>query len=428
VDDPLKRALELMNATVEAGMGPGGPGGKVSKPRPQQREPMCAECGRFESEIGLGGRSESQQSGSDNSMIARDGHVYCGECSWMWDAAGHIVVTPRSRQGTDGKHPTDCDDPLFYNGIDKGTVDLARQVTHDVSGIGKFTVNKDAVVGCDGWSSASSNGKRTYVETAFSKLKTYGYVVLERLLPAEPIAALEEEFYKMKPLPGFTSIPLRARRTQAVMPFTEPWNADWLIKNDLLLELVVRYVCNNDAVKYRSEEDSKWAFVQWCVNGATTEWYMPGPSAEGEPGVGLVEVINTPPGAMPQNRHRDINLPGPCASLHVHIPLTPLRPDNGPIGFVPGSHRTETPGVEVIACPPRGSAVLYDSFTEHRGCENTTDGHRCALNATFHNKDVMTGYTPYHFGRGSWPHTLAYRRDVNARLREIRSELISGLR
>lgn len=40
-------------------------------------------------------------------------------------------------------------------------------------------------------------------------------------------------------------------------------------------------------------------------------------------------VVDTPAGAPAQTQHRDTILPGPCASLGVHIPLTAMQDTMG---------------------------------------------------------------------------------------------------
>eukprot|EP00747_Dinoflagellata_sp_TGD_P204525 gnl/TRDRNA2_/TRDRNA2_78188_c1_seq1.p1 gnl/TRDRNA2_/TRDRNA2_78188_c1~~gnl/TRDRNA2_/TRDRNA2_78188_c1_seq1.p1 ORF type:complete len:256 (+),score=28.21 gnl/TRDRNA2_/TRDRNA2_78188_c1_seq1:27-770(+) len=133
----------------------------------------------------------------------------------------------------------------------------------------------------------------------------------------------------------------------------------------------------------------------------------------------MVDILNSPPGSVNQFRHRDTQMPGPFASCHVHMPLTAMTPENGPIGVVPGSHLALKPNVEVMICPPRGSVMLYDSFVEHRGTQNSTDKTRIALNVVFYAKHVMSGYWPYVFGRGAWPHSMAYKRYISSQMRHL---------
>merc|ERR1712217_688412 len=109
-------------------------------------------------------------------------------------------------------------------------------------------------------------------------------------------------------------------------------------------------------------------------------------------------VTKTPPFSPPQKYHRDINFPGPCAQITVQVALTPLLANNGPLGYTPGSHRMQTPGYEVVANPPLGSVVLYDSFVEHRGIENHTPKDRYAMYFEFETRGVFSGYTTTHFG------------------------------
>ena len=49
----------------------------------------------------------------------------------------------------------------------------------------------------------------------------------------------------------------------------------------------------------------------------------------GYPELDLLVVVDTPAGAPAQTQHRDTILPGPCASLGVHIPLTAMQDTMG---------------------------------------------------------------------------------------------------
>ncbi|CAK0841692.1 unnamed protein product, partial [Prorocentrum cordatum] len=125
---------------------------------------------------------------------------------------------------------------------------------------------------------------------------------------------------------------------------------------------------------------------------------------------GLAGSVRTPPRASGQKHHRDINFPGPAAQVTMQVALTPLVANNGPLAYVPGSHRMLTPGFEVIANPPLGSVVAYDSFVEHRGIENHGPRDRYAAYLEFETRGVFSGYTPWHFGPRSMEHTVAFRR------------------
>jgi len=134
-------------------------------------------------------------------------------------------------------------------------------------------------------------------------------------------------------------------------------------------------------------------------------------------------VTKTPPGSPQQKRHRDIILPGPAAQLTIQVALTPLVANNGPLGYFPGSHVMRTPGYEVVANPPLGSVVLYDSFVEHRGIENHTPRSRYAMYYEFETRGIFSGYTDQHFGEQAAAHTLAFRQSVDPALRRLVAEL-----
>lgn len=78
----------------------------------------------------------------------------------------------------------------------------------------------------------------------------------------------------------------------------------------------------------------------------------------------------------------------------------------------------ETPGFEVVANPPLGSVVLYDSFCEHRGIEHHGTTDRYAMYYEFETRGVYSGYTSHHFGPKSMAQTLAFRSDVDPALRQ----------
>lgn len=314
-------------------------------------------------------------------------------------------------------------DPLFRWGNNRGTVDFPRAVTHDDSGL--LPINTAAVVDCAGWEAKSPAERRACADEAYTKLLSQGYVVMERLLPEEFVRPLEADFERLCQEPSEEATvteALRAGRSQTALPFRAPWNEDQLCCHELVLELVARYLCNDEARTCESKEDQAWAFLGWVASGPRPDYYDGAlPARKANPSFGAIDVIHTPPGMMPQLRHRDTNLPGVCASLTVNVPLTPLSPHNGPIGFVPGSHMLRNTGVEVLACPPPGSVILYDSFTEHRGCENTTAKPRSVLSMTFDPGVWMRSFDPAAAGLAAWGHHEAYRRKIGARLRALQA-------
>eukprot|EP00438_Fugacium_kawagutii_P028108 Skav224953 [mRNA] locus=scaffold1186:122876:133880:+ [translate_table: standard] len=206
-------------------------------------------------------------------------------------------------------------------------------------------------------------------------------------------------------------------------------------------------------------EEQQWGLVQWLTSGASLDWFsqlgavaalrstLPewgpkrGPLLDDPPAgcsdvghkddlgpfFGRISLIRTPPGSEPQKHHRDINFPGPAAQVTAqaatHVALTQLEANNGPLAYVPGSHRMVMPGFEVVANPPLGSVVLYDSFCEHRGIEHHGNKDRrsraiptvrYAMYYEFETRGVFSGYTANHFG----PSSAKHMKDRNAAVGE----------
>jgi len=279
----------------------------------------------------------------------------------------------------------------------------------------------DLALDCSGWRSAAPGGpeRRELAAAALEKVREHGLVILEGLLPEAAVAELDEAFarhYDRGQLPdGFVAAPLRAGRVEIVPPFMGPWVDDGLMKNDLILGVVAGYLCNHMA-DGRSEEEQKDAWIRWVCEGSGIDWFASsrpkaGPSRPA-PCLYQVTVVEAPPHTPAQRRHRDIILPGPRAQLIAQVALTPLTAANGPVAFVAGSHVMRTPGYEVVAVPPRGSVVLYDSFLEHRAVENFTARPRRALYITFSMEGIHTGYAWDHFGAEAAKHTEKFRYHV----------------
>eukprot|EP00435_Cladocopium_sp_Y103_P012901 s836_g3.t1 len=191
--------------------------------------------------------------------------------------------------------------------------------------------------------------------------------------------------------------------------------------------------------QWKRSEEQQWALVQWLTSGASLDWFLlpewgpkrgpllddppAGCSDVGEredvgPFFGRISLIRTPPGSEPQKHHRDINFPGPAAQVTAQVALTQLEANNGPLAYVPGSHRMVMPGFEVVANPPLGSVVLYDSFCEHRGIEHHGNRDRYAMYYEFETRGVFSGYTASHFGPSSGDHMKAFRAFVDPELRK----------
>lgn len=237
---------------------------------------------------------------------------------------------------------------------------------------------------------------------------------------------------------GFVPQPLRAGREQLQLPFAIPWASDWLVRHDLILDVVAGYV-RNDLAGGRTQDEQQWCLVEWLNTGAHLDFFLKpemgpkpgrlldapptgcsdvGVSQETGPWLGRVMVTKTPPHVPNQKFHRDINFPGPTAQLTIQVPLTPFVANNGPLGYVPGSHRMVTPGYEVVCNPPLGSVVLYDSFCEHHGIENHTARERYAMYWEFETRGIFGGYYDGHFGEEAVRHTHAFRAHVDPLLRD----------
>jgi len=259
------------------------------------------------------------------------------------------------------------------------------------------------------------------------------------MVPPEGQRLMEQEAIRQfETMPdGFFTSPLRADRSQVHVPYCEPWSADWLAMNDLVLQVTAHYCTNNMALG-RTEEEQQAAWCQWVVDGGDIDFFrgVPpqlGPLAESPPQgsttvgsvdpedwgpwLGRVMVTKTPGRTPLMTRHRDIILPGPCAQLTVGVPLTPLVANNGPLGIRPGSHCMGTPGYEVVTNIPPGAIMLYDSFVDHRAMENHLGTDRYVLYYEFENRGVFTGYVEGHFGEEARKSEHLFRSAVDPVLR-----------
>eukprot|EP00435_Cladocopium_sp_Y103_P047345 s619_g13.t2 len=246
------------------------------------------------------------------------------------------------------------------------------------------------VVACEGWRDATDQKKQemmidTYriqtlwdsgdmglsenkeiLEEALVQLKTQGFVVLERLFAPEQLQVLLEDFRRQRQtgLPaGVTFSRMRAQRDMTIPPFDKLWADDGIICHPLILALLCRYLRNSTnmsedsravsfhclrglfdnavlACQWVGEKSAEMSFAHWLGAGGDIETFTSGRLSAGYPELDLLVVVDTPAGAPAQTQHRDTILPGPCASLGVHIPLTAMqaKPLNGAIGFFPGSH------------------------------------------------------------------------------------------
>eukprot|EP00930_Biecheleria_cincta_P050075 TRINITY_DN35255_c0_g1_i1.p1 TRINITY_DN35255_c0_g1~~TRINITY_DN35255_c0_g1_i1.p1 ORF type:complete len:484 (+),score=45.08 TRINITY_DN35255_c0_g1_i1:326-1777(+) len=290
------------------------------------------------------------------------------------------------------------------------------------------------VVSCEN----SQRSPSELASDALSILRLSGFVVLENLIPAQNVRPLEQEAARFldERQDGIVPQPLRAGRTEGHLPYASPWASSWLLKNSIVLEVAARYLDNHLAAG-RTQDEQQLALVQWLTEGAHLDWFRrpevgpkPGPLLDSPPSgcsdvgtahdrgpfFGRISLIKTPPGSPGQKRHRDISH-GPGAQLTIQTPLTPLLANNGPLAYIPGSHCANTPGYEVVANPPLGSVVVYDSFSEHRGIENHGSRDRYAIYYYLETRGVFSGYTDTHFGAEVGNHMRAFRAQVDPDLR-----------
>jgi len=163
-------------------------------------------------------------------------------------------------------------------------------------------------------------------------------------------------------------------------------------------------------------QDADQVVESWRSNGAPIQHFQEGGMySSARPYLDLMTIIDTPHGAPAQARHRDTYLPGPAASIGVHIPLTPLQvePLNGAIGFTPGYFDSQR---DVVGAVPLGSVVLYDSFLEHHGLENDSGKPRAALFAWYRVPGIFSGHAEENFGDDGVLETTRWRRHLEERL------------
>eukprot|EP00747_Dinoflagellata_sp_TGD_P167910 gnl/TRDRNA2_/TRDRNA2_193217_c0_seq1.p1 gnl/TRDRNA2_/TRDRNA2_193217_c0~~gnl/TRDRNA2_/TRDRNA2_193217_c0_seq1.p1 ORF type:complete len:604 (+),score=81.00 gnl/TRDRNA2_/TRDRNA2_193217_c0_seq1:145-1956(+) len=280
------------------------------------------------------------------------------------------------------------------------------------------------VVDCSDWDLADEKRRSELLDESLATLRRSGYVVLERLLPKERVQVANDEFRRFKDSHpnGMTFSRMRARRDMTVPPFSGIWKEDWLTRHPLVLKLLAYYLRNS--LNPMDEERTQQTMINWIQEGSPLECFQEnGKFSHGRPMLDLMVVVDTPAGAPAQIRHRDVITPGPCASIGVHIPLTPLQlePLNAAIGFTPGSHRiAEAAGShakrDIVGAVPQGSVILYDSFTEHHGLENEHSSPRCALFAWYRVPGVWSGHTDENFGAPGLKVTTQWRRYVEERL------------
>ncbi|CAK9034914.1 unnamed protein product [Durusdinium trenchii] len=143
-------------------------------------------------------------------------------------------------------------------------------------------LGRSYAVDCSHWSELGSSQQADLVDEVLEVLRRNGFVVLEGMVPADEQLAMEEaakqHFEKLPEgqivpsAPGYFTSPLRAERSQVHVPYEDPWSKDWLVSNDLVLQVTARYVINNMACG-RSEEEQQSAWCQWVMEGSSVEWF-----------------------------------------------------------------------------------------------------------------------------------------------------------
>mmetsp|Transcript_150024 Transcript_150024/g.273084 ORF Transcript_150024/g.273084 Transcript_150024/m.273084 type:complete len:865 (+) Transcript_150024:69-2663(+) len=289
-------------------------------------------------------------------------------------------------------------------------------------------VNPESVVACSHWDSADQSARDRITDEAMTKLKSNGFVVLEKLLPPEWLLGLGKEYkhYKSVKPDGMTFGRMRAGRDMTIIPCEGHWKDDRLVRHPLVLTLLARYLRNS--IKTADEDAAQMDLARWVSAGAPIEEFTTGSFSAGFPILDLMTVVTTPAGESAQKRHRDTIVPGPCASLGVHVPLSimELEPLNGPIGFNPGTHRLSTerppPRDDLVGAPPLGSVILYDSFVEHHGLEHGRSEDRYALFAWFRVPGVYSGHSDENFGEIGLKTTVEWRKYIGEKLFPIIAE------
>eukprot|EP00929_Paragymnodinium_shiwhaense_P076024 TRINITY_DN38994_c0_g1_i1.p1 TRINITY_DN38994_c0_g1~~TRINITY_DN38994_c0_g1_i1.p1 ORF type:complete len:476 (+),score=62.28 TRINITY_DN38994_c0_g1_i1:57-1484(+) len=328
-------------------------------------------------------------------------------------------------------------------GVDEEGLPPPRVYSHGLCG---STLAYEFVVDGRGFHEAApgSQERAEIVEKTLAVLRSNGFAIVEGMLPLDAQRALEAdavEHWNQMPA-GFMTQPLRASRSQVHVPFAEPWSADWITMNDLVLQVTARYCINNMACG-RTEEEQQAAWVQWVMQGSKLDWFrtvgpQPGELADNPPNgctnvgssdavdmgpwLGRVMITKAPARTPLMRRHRDIILPGPGAQLTIMVPMTPLTANNGPLALRPRSHVMETPGYELVANIPPGAIMLYDSFTDHRAMENMSPHDRYALYYEFETRGIFTGYVQGHFGEAATECELDFRKYVDPTLRQYVAE------
>eukprot|EP00929_Paragymnodinium_shiwhaense_P037292 TRINITY_DN19894_c0_g1_i1.p1 TRINITY_DN19894_c0_g1~~TRINITY_DN19894_c0_g1_i1.p1 ORF type:complete len:453 (+),score=31.78 TRINITY_DN19894_c0_g1_i1:245-1603(+) len=279
-----------------------------------------------------------------------------------------------------------------------------------------------AVAKCSAWQGLCREDQNELIADALNKLNRNGFVVLESLLPHCLVEEAHQQFRRYKPGAAgeLTFTRMRAGRQMTIPPLAGVWCEERLARHPMVFALLARYLRNS--IDCRDEASAESELVAWSRNGGDLDYFQRGLRSASFPLLDFHVVIDTPPGVPAQARHRDTLLPGPCSSVGVHVPLTPLKasPMNGCLGFTPGSHRVVDDDSclphDVVGVVPPGSVILYDSFLEHHGLENDDMSPRAALLSWYRVPGIYTGHTDENFGNAGVTQMTEWRRHVHGTL------------
>ena len=202
-----------------------------------------------------------------------------------------------------------------------------------------------------------------------------GYVLFERALPPDFMAALHAEFVRVFEAHVERTDPNRgANRYQMHLPFTAPFNDPAIIENPLIVPLLDDLLGKDYVCHYFASD--------------------------------------TPlPGSDYQAVHSDITLLFPEAPLSLpaysvvlNIPLVDFTPENGPLEVWPGGTHLMPGGTNLkelaptmhseTVLMPAGSLLLRDMRMWHRGTPNRADHARPNLALIYSRPWLKTHYPP----------------------------------
>lgn len=223
----------------------------------------------------------------------------------------------------------------------------------------------------------TTNGMLTpeALRLAVQSVETDGYVLFERVLPAELVTRLREEFERVLEKHVAHTDPNRgANRYQMHLPFRAPFHDPLVIENPLALA-VLEALLGSDMVCHYFASDTAL------------------------------------PGSEYQAVHSDIGLlfpekplSLPAYSVVVNIPLVDFTPENGPVEIWPGGTHLMPGGTDLKALAPAmhsepvimptGSLLIRDMRMWHRGTPNRSDHARPNLALIYSRPWLKTNYPP----------------------------------